>query len=106
MTSTARAPARPLVFVGDDVRAAGYRLGGFITLAAEPGHEVAAVEHALRTGAVVVLDPDVAEAVPPARLEHLLARGTPPVVIAPRADGSCSRADPAERVRVQLGMDA
>ncbi len=70
----------PLVFVGNAVRAAGYRLGDFAT--------------------------DVAERLPPARLEAWLARGAPPLVIAPRADGTCSRADPAERVRIQLGLEA
>lgn len=106
MTSAIHAPPAPLVFVGSAVRAAGYRLGGFTTLTPAAGHEVAAVERALKVGAIVVLDAAVAEALPAPRLQRWLAHGAPPVVIAPRADGACSPADPAERVRLQLGLDA
>ncbi len=106
MTSAVHSLHRPLVFVGDAVHAAGYRLGGFTTLAPIPGSELAAVEQALYSAAVVVLDAAVAEALPASRLEHWLERGTPPVVVALRADGSPSPADPAERVRLQLGIDA
>ena len=102
----ARKPHHALVFVGNAVRAAGYRLGGFATVTPEPGNEVAAVERALKEGAIVVIDADTAESLPPARLERWLASGAPPVAIAPHADGTCSRTDPAERVRVQLGLEA
>lgn len=105
------APARhafdaPLVFVGNAVRAAGYRLGDFVTVTPEPGQETRAVAQAMAAASVVVIDADVAERLSPARLETWLARGTPPIVIAPHADGTCSRADPAERVRIQLGIEA
>jgi hypothetical protein len=102
----ARALDAPLVFVGRAARAAGYRLGDFVTLTPERGQETRAVEQAMAAASVVVIDPDVAERLPPARLEAWLARGAPPIVIAPHADGSCSRADPAERVRIQLGLEA
>ena len=101
-----RASDAPLVFVGNAVRAAGYRLGDFATVTPERGQETRAVEQALAVASVVVVDPEVAERLPPARLEAWLARGAPPVVLAPHADGSCSRADPAQRVRVQLGLEA
>lgn len=106
---TARVPHAldaPLVFVGQAVRAAGYRLGDFVTLVPERGHETRAVEQAMAAASVVVIDADVAERLPPARLEGWMARGAPPIVIAPHADGSCSHADPAERVRIQLGLEA
>lgn len=95
-----------LAFVGDAVRAAGYRLGDFFTVTPERGHETQAVEQAMAAASLVVIDADVAERLPPARLETWLARGAPPIVIAPHADGTCSRADPAERVRIQLGLEA
>ncbi len=106
MTSAVHAQHSPLVFVGSAVRAAGYRLGGFTTLTPEAGHEVATVERALKSGAIVVLDPALVEALPAARLQRWLAHGVPPVVIAPVADGTSSPADPSERVRLQLGLDA
>ena len=99
-------PRHALVFVGNAVRATGYRLGGFVTISPERGQEAAAVERALKVGAIVVIDADTAESLPPARLERWLADGAPPVAIAPNADGTASRADPAERVRVQLGLEA
>jgi hypothetical protein len=95
----------PLVFVGNAVRAAGYRLGDFVTVTPARGHETRAVEQAMEAASVVVIDADVAERLPPAHLESWLARGAPPLVIAPHADGTCSRADPAERVRIQLGLE-
>ena len=107
MTTLARhALDAPLVFVGNAVRAAGYRLGDFVTVTPEPGQETRAVEQAMAAASIVVIDADVAEELPPARLETWLARGAPPIVIAPHADGTCSRADPAERVRIQLGLEA
>jgi len=106
MTTVPNAPHRPLMFVGDAVHAAGNRLAGFATLTPDRGHEIAAVERALHDASLVVLDPALAEALPAARLERWLARGAPPVVIALHADGRCSPADPAERVRLQLGLDA
>lgn len=101
-----RSPGTALVFIGNAVRAAGYRLGGFVTVTPAPGHEAAAVERALQGAGLVVLDADVAERLPAARLDAWLAGGAPPFVVAPRGDGACSRADPAERVRTQLGLDA
>lgn len=106
MTASSRAPDRPLVFVGNAVRAAGFRLAGFRTLTPEREREIADIEAARQASDLVVLDADVAERIPPARLDAWLVAGAPPVVIAPRADGSVSPADPAERVRVQLGLDA
>lgn len=105
MTTTA-GPRSSLVFVGNAVRAAGYRLAGFGTVCPEREHETAAIEQAMRTAAIVVIDAEVAERLPPVRLETWLASGAPPMVIAPHPDGCCSRADPAERVRIQLGLEA
>ena len=103
--SPVRVQRHAAVFVGNAVRAAGYRLGGFATLTPEHGQEVAAVERALKDASVVVIDAETADALPAARLERWLAGGSPPVAIAPRADGTSSRADPAERVRIQLGLE-
>jgi vacuolar-type H+-ATPase subunit F/Vma7 len=103
-------PAAPdglhLIYVGSAVRAAGYRLGGFVTLTPEQGQEGPAVESALRQASIVVLESQVAERLPRARLESLLAAGSPPIVIAPHPDGTSSALDPAERVRIQLGLEA
>jgi hypothetical protein len=100
------APEAPLVFVGNAVRAAGYRLGGFVTLTPERDHEARAIEQAMKAASVIVIDAEVADRLPPARLEAWLASGAPPIVIATHADGTCSRADPAERVRLQLGLES
>lgn len=95
----------PLVYVGSEVRAAGYRLGGFRTLTPATA-DADAVERALRDAAVVVLEAAYAERLPRARVERWLAAGTPLVMIAPHDDGAASPLDPAERVRVQLGLEA
>ncbi|MDH5209502.1 MAG: hypothetical protein OEW34_12735 [Burkholderiaceae bacterium] len=95
-----------LLYVGNAMRAAGYRLGGFATLTPAAGQEAAAIEEAMRHGSIVVLDADIAERLPRARLDAWLAAGSPPFLIAPRSDGTSSALDPAERVRIQLGLDA
>ena len=106
MTASPRAFEHPPLFVGNAVRAAGFRLAGFATLTPAREHEVAAIEAARQASSLLVLDADVAERIPPARLDAWLVAGAPPVVIAPGPDGAVSRADPAERVRAQLGLDA
>lgn len=106
MTASSHATVRPPVFVGNAVRAAGFRLAGFATLTPERDREVADIEAMRPAASLVVLDAEVAERIPAARLDAWLVAGTPPLVIAPRPDGSVSPADPAERVRVQLGLDA
>jgi vacuolar-type H+-ATPase subunit F/Vma7 len=98
----ARAPA----FVGNAVRAAGFRLAGFHTLSPASGQEVVAIEAVRPASSLLVIDADVAERIPAARLHAWLIEAAPPVAIAPRADGAASRADPAERARAQLGLDA
>lgn len=106
MTGSSRALERAPLFVGNAVRAAGFRLAGFATLTPERGHEAATIEAARHAASLLVLDADVADRIPAARLDAWLVAGTPPMVIAPGADGAVSRADPAERARVQLGLDA
>jgi vacuolar-type H+-ATPase subunit F/Vma7 len=105
--AAAAAAAAPLVYVGGATRAAGYRLAGFATVTpGDEGSDTAALEEAMRGAAVVVVEANVADRIPRARMEKWLAAGPPLVVIAPRSDGSLSAHDPAERVRVQLGIDA
>jgi vacuolar-type H+-ATPase subunit F/Vma7 len=101
------AAAAPLVYIGGAVRAAGYRLAGFATVTPRAeDSDAAAIEAAMRGAAVVVVAAEVAERIPRARMEKWLAAGPPLVIIAPRSDGSLSAHDPAERVRVQLGIEA
>jgi hypothetical protein len=95
-----------LTYVGSAARAAGHRLGGFVAVTPERGQEGPAVEAALLHASIVVLEAEVAERLPRARLESLLAAGSPPILIAPHADGTPSALDPAERVRIQLGLEA
>lgn len=93
------------VYIGDAVTAAGFRLGGAVTLSPPPGEERTALLQAAKEANVVLLSTDVAEALPRAELNAALAALQPLVAIVPQAGALWSGRDPAERVRAQLGLE-
>src|SRR5512137_1814003 len=92
-----------LAYVGDAIEAAGFRLAGARTYVPAPGGEEAALARARAAAQVVLLSAAVAEALPRVPLDAALAAQQPLLVIVPDRDGRISPADPAERVRAQLG---
>lgn len=94
-----------LAYVGDAVRAAGFRLAGAHVFAPAPGAELEALEQARATAQVVLLSPAVALRLPRAELEAAMIALQPMVAIVPE-NGTLSSADPAARVRAQLGLEA
>lgn len=94
-----------LAFIGDPLRCAGFRLAGFAVWSPAPGAETAALEAALAAAQAVFITAEIASRLPRARLDAVLAAGTPPVAILPGDDGKPSALDPAERVRAQLGLE-
>jgi vacuolar-type H+-ATPase subunit F/Vma7 len=93
-----------LAYVGDAVTAAGFRLAGARVFSPAPGAEAAALAQARGAADVVLLSAQVAEALPRGELEAAQAALQPLLAIVPKG-GTISPADPAERVRAQLGLE-
>lgn len=93
-----------LAYVGDAVTAAGFRLAGARVFSPAPGAEGEALAQARATAEVVLLSAQVAAALPRGELEVAQAALQPLLAILPEG-GEISPADPAERVRAQLGLE-
>jgi vacuolar-type H+-ATPase subunit F/Vma7 len=94
-----------IAYVGNAVEAAGFRLAGARVFSPPAGGEAAALAKARTAARVVLLSAEAAEAIPRADLDAALAALQPLTAIVPRRGGELSAADPAERVRAQLGLE-
>ncbi len=83
--------------------AAAWRLAGAQALCAAASDAARTLAEARSAAAMLVLSPRFAAQLPPALLDEALAAPRPLAVILPAA--SPLAADPAERVRRQLGLD-
>jgi len=93
-----------LAYIGNAVDAAGFRLAGALCRDDRDNVQTA-FEQACASADVVLLDPQVAEALPRRRLDAALASGHPLTVILPRPGGVPNPLDPAERAQGQLGLE-
>lgn len=91
-------------YVGDALDAAGMRLAGALVWSPTPGDEATAVREARAAADVVLLTAAVGERLPRDELEAALQAARPFTVLIPEAGRPCA-ADPAERVRAQLGLE-
>jgi vacuolar-type H+-ATPase subunit F/Vma7 len=91
-------------YVGDALDAAGLRLAGALVWSPAPGAEASALREARAVADLVLLTAEVAERLPRDELEAALQAARPFTVLLPEA-GRPSAADPAERVRAQLGLE-
>ncbi len=83
--------------------AAGWCMAGARAVAAAPQDAARLLDEARRSAGLVVVSPGFAAQLPAADLDAALTALQPPTVILP-ADPLLA-ADPAERVRRQLGLD-
>jgi hypothetical protein len=83
--------------------AAGWHLAGARTLCAATADAVPLLTEVRRTAAMIVLSPAFAAQLPSAALDDALAALHPLTVMLP--SDPLHAADPAERVRRQLGLD-
>ena len=93
------------VFLGDQVSAAGYRLGGAVVRTPCPGEEVSLFEWACRMAPLVLVTAEVAAHLPHALLARAFAAGQPLVLIVPDVRGRATPPDLATVLRRQLGME-
>lgn len=100
------AAAPKVVYLGDEVSAAGYRLAGAEVHSPPPHEATAALQRARAQALLVLLSAAVAAAVNEAALRQALAALKPLVLVVPDLLGDTPLPDLAARLRSQLGMEA
>ena len=92
------------VYIGNEVEAAGYRLAGLEVRVPNRDELLAQIHSACEQAPLVLLGAATARDIPPAELDRLLARVTPPVVIVPDVRCRSVLPDLVTRLRAQLGV--
>ena len=94
----------PIVFLGDETSAAGYRLAGVDARAVASGEEAAALASARAAAVLVLVTAPVAEGIPTRQWRAAIASVTPLVVVVPDLVGGTPMPDLALRLKRQLGL--
>jgi len=92
------------VFIGDEVSAAGFRLAGLRVLVPPVAAELQTLEQAAREAPLVLVSAQVAQRIPAATLDRLLADIEHRIVIVPDVHGDARLPDLTSRIRRQLGV--
>jgi len=95
-----------LVFIGDEVAAAGWRLAGASAHLCTPGMEGSALEQALAGAELVLVSAEAAARIPEAQLRAALRRLDPVTVVVPDLRGAVAYPDVAARMKRQLGIES
>jgi vacuolar-type H+-ATPase subunit F/Vma7 len=93
-----------VVYIGDELGAAGYRLAGAQVIVPDAGGETAALESARAQGWLVLLCAAVARRVEPETLRQATAALAPLTLVVPDMQGQVPTGDLAQRLRAQLGL--
>ena len=96
--------AKGVVFIGDEIAAAGFRLAGAAVRVPERGAETRVLREETARAALVLLARAAAERVDPRELAQALALPSPLVIVLPDSAGLSAAIDVAARVRLQLGI--
>ena len=91
-------------YIGDEVSAMAWRLAGLHVQVPQHDDLLDAVRRTCEQSSLVLMSAAVAQRLPEAELDILLARVTPPVVIVPDMRGQAELPDLATRLRRQLGV--
>ncbi|MFC5302778.1 hypothetical protein [Azospira restricta] len=95
---------KPLLYLGDEVSAAGFRLAGVAVRVAAAGGEAAAFAAARAEAGLLLVGADCAARLPAGVLAAAIAAGEPPLVVLPARPGEPPAGDPAADVRRLLGL--
>jgi vacuolar-type H+-ATPase subunit F/Vma7 len=96
-----------IVYIGDEVTAAGFRLAGLDTRIAGPGEAAETLRQAVADDAeCILLSGELAQYLPPAYLDEALVATGPLLTLVPDIRGEGAPADIARQVRNALGIDA
>jgi len=93
-----------IIFIGDEVAAAGFRLAGARVSVPQPGEEAAALAEARETADLVLIGAEVAARLPQATVRNAVAAPVPLVLVVPDVRGRVTLPDPAAILRGQLGV--
>jgi len=93
-----------VVFVGDEVAAAGFRLAGIRTRTPAAGEEAAALREESAHAALILIAQRTAARVAAAELRRALASVSPLVLVVPDAAEKEDSMDISAQVRLQLGV--
>jgi vacuolar-type H+-ATPase subunit F/Vma7 len=92
------------VFIGDEVNAAGFHLAGLRVRTPTADELLEVVQWARDHAPLVLISADIAQRLPAAVLDRLLAGITPPVVVVPDVHNAMPMPDLSIRLRRQLGV--
>jgi vacuolar-type H+-ATPase subunit F/Vma7 len=92
------------VYFGDEVSAAGYRLAGIRVYTPDEHALTAGLRSARSEASLIMLSARLAQWLPAAELEQLLAGTAPPVLVVADVSGAVPLPDLATRLRRELGM--
>jgi vacuolar-type H+-ATPase subunit F/Vma7 len=95
-----------VVYLGDELSAAGFRLAGVSARVPPQGEEGPWLQAAMGEAQLVLLGSRCAAALSPGALEAALASRVPLVMVIPAFDGAPAPSDPAVKVRRLLGVEA
>jgi vacuolar-type H+-ATPase subunit F/Vma7 len=95
---------KPIVFLGDEASAAGFRLAGIATCIVVAGREEEAFQRARGDAAVLLVDARCAARLPPAVLSAAQAAVQPLLLVLPASPEDVPPGDPAAHVRRLLGL--
>jgi vacuolar-type H+-ATPase subunit F/Vma7 len=95
-----------LVFIGDEVAAAGWRLAGVDARATPPGAEAEALAAAMEQSQLVMVSAEAAARIPEPQLRAALRRLAPVTVVLPDLRESVPYSDVAARMKRQLGIES
>jgi vacuolar-type H+-ATPase subunit F/Vma7 len=95
-----------IVFIGDELSAAGFRLAGARTLVAAPGTEAETFDAAHADAALILITAEVAACLPPALLARARAAGSPLLLVMADVRGRAAAPDLVRLVRGQLGIES
>ena len=91
-------------FIGDEVSATAWRLAGLQVHVPRDEELLTTVQRTCEQASLVLVSAAIAQQLPAAELDALLARVTPPVIVIPDLTGRTPVPDLAIRVRRQLGV--
>lgn len=96
-----------IVYIGDEVTAAGFRLAGLDTRVAGPGEAAETLRQAVADDAdCILLSGQLAQYVPSPYLDEALIASESLLALVPDIRGEGAPADIARQVRNALGIDA
>jgi vacuolar-type H+-ATPase subunit F/Vma7 len=95
-----------LVFIGDEVAAAGWRLAGVDARACAPGSEATVLAGATAEAELVLLSAEAAARIPEPQLRAALRRLHPVTAVVPDLREMLPYPDVAARMKRQLGIES